>query len=109
MAVVEPRRRRQGDEEMAPVGIPAGSFHREDARLVMATLWTELVPEHVAGSPGARAERVATLNHESFDHAVENEAVIVAPCHFLARLRVGPLPGPLGEAHKILNRLGSVF
>ncbi len=65
--------------------------------------------KRVARAAGALAERVAALDHEAVDHAVEDEAVVVRLLHLLARLRVGPLLRALGEADEVGDGLRRVL
>src|SRR4029077_5195916 len=85
--VVEPGRRGERNEELAAVGVGPRIRHRENSRLAMARLRTELVGELVAWSSRTRPERVAALNHETLDHAMKHEAVVVRPRDLLAALR----------------------
>ena len=56
----------------------------------------ELVGELVAGTAAARAFRVAALDHEIRDHAMENGAVVE---------RLSGL-GAVGQSDEVLDRLG---
>ena len=81
MFPIEPRRRRQRDEELRSVGIRPRVGHAEDPRARVLQRRRDLVLEFVAvdgrTSPtGAR--RVAALHHEVRDDAVEDGAVVVA-------------------------------
>src|SRR5690242_7517162 len=76
---VQPIRRDLGDEELAAVGaaaigLLAGVRHRERARLHLQ-LRVDLVVEVVARAARAGALRIAALDHELRDHAVERQAV----------------------------------
>src|SRR5947209_12259444 len=74
---VEPWRRFGGDdEELAPVRVRAGVRHRECAAHDLVVV--ELVLELVAGPAAAGAGRVAALDHEVGDHAMEDDAVVEA-------------------------------
>ena len=64
--------RPERDEELAAVRVRPRVGHREDAGLVVAQLRVELVGELVAGAAGALPERIAALDHEAVDHAVED-------------------------------------
>src|SRR5215475_1056034 len=72
----------------------------------MTQLRMKLVAEFVAGSARAGAERIAALNHESRDHAVENESVVKRLLHFLAAFRIGPLLRPFGQTDEVGDRVG---
>ena len=76
VAVVEPGRRHHGDEELAAVGVGAGVGHGQQARLVELAAALELVLELVARAAGAATERVAALDHEVRDAAVEDGPVV---------------------------------
>src|SRR5262245_61319145 len=52
---VEPRRRDEGEEELAPVGAGAGIRHREEPGFVVLHLRVELARVLVAGAAGAAA------------------------------------------------------
>src|SRR4029079_154550 len=89
---VEPWARVRGDdEELAPVRIRAGVRHRE--RAAHDRVVVEFVLEAVAGASGAGSGRVATLDHEVGDDAVEDDAV------------VEPVSGELAEVLDGLRRL----
>src|SRR3984893_430948 len=62
------------DEELAAVCIRPGVGHGHRARGVFTL--HRLVVELVPGTTGAGSKRVAALDHESSDHAVELEAVV---------------------------------
>src|SRR5215207_2427428 len=64
------------DEELAAVGVRAAVGHGE--RAAHDLVLVDLVLELVAGAAGSRALRTATLDHEVLDHAVEDQAVVVA-------------------------------
>src|SRR5437764_10532886 len=74
---VEPRTGLRGDdEELAAVRVRACVRHREGAALDLVVV--DLVLEWVAGPARPRAGRVAALDHEVRDHAVEDDAVVEA-------------------------------
>ena len=80
MLLVQPGRFLGGDEELRAVGVGPGVGHADRVRLVVAQRG-EFVGE--LGAPdgfaaGAVAERVAGLDHEFADHAVEDGVVVVA-------------------------------
>ena len=77
VAVVEVRRRAERDEELAAVGVGPAVGHRQDAGLVVPEPRVELVGELVAGAADALSQRIAALDHEAVDHAVEDDAVVV--------------------------------
>ncbi len=72
----EPRRGRNGDEELAAVGAGAAVGHGQLAGLVeLVRRALGLILEAVAGSAHAGARRVAALDHEVGNHAVKDGAV----------------------------------
>ena len=99
--VVEPRRRHQRDEKLAAVGIRPAVGHRQDAGLAVPERRPEFVAEVVAGTAGALAQRIAALNHEIRDHAVEDRAVEVGLLHSLARTGIGPLLRSVREPREV--------
>ena len=69
----------------------------------------ELVAEFVARAAVALAERIAALDHEAVDHAVEDDPVIERRGLLLPRLRIGPFLRAFGQADEIgdgIRRLG---
>src|SRR5215213_6419608 len=107
--VVEVRRRRERDEELAAVRVWTRIRHREDARLGVAQRRVEFVGELVAGPAGALPERVAALDHEALNHAVEDDAVVERRLLLLARRRMRPLFRALREADEVLDRAWGLF
>src|SRR5262245_24342943 len=71
---------------------------RQDSRLRMAQSGVELVRERVTGTAGALPERIAALDHEAVDDAVEDRAVEVGCLHPASRPRIGPFLRSIGEA-----------
>src|ERR1700757_562476 len=89
--IVEPRRGDIGDEELRAIRTGAAVRHRQPARLVEGEVGAELVLELVAGIAGAGAQRVAGLNHEVRDDAMEDDAVVQRHAlHHFAGLGVRP-------------------
>src|SRR5579883_1084050 len=76
MLIVEVRRRDEGDEELAAVGVRSCVRHRKNSRLRMPELWIEFIFELISGTASASAERIAALNHETINDAVKNRPVI---------------------------------
>src|SRR5690625_386129 len=109
VAVLQPRGGHRGDEELRTVGAWAGVGHGQFIWLVEVELWVEFVFELVAGAANATAQRVAALDHEVGNDAVENGVVVERDTgFFLAGGRVGPVFGPGGQAHEVFNGLGCV-
>ena len=80
MFVVEPRSGDGRDEELRSIGVRARVCHGDSECPVMAQRAGELVlelatPDALAPSPVP--ERVSTLHHEAFDHAVEDCAIVI--------------------------------
>src|SRR5690606_21886908 len=80
---VEMRLRRVGDEELAAAGVLAGVRHRQRARVVLVRVARSLALDLPAGTAGANprvagilGERIATLDHEVTDHAMETGAIV---------------------------------
>ena len=72
----------------------------------VAELGVELVLEPVAGAARTLPERVAALDHEVRDDAVEHRPVVVGDALLgLAGARVDPLLGAGGEADEVLHGL----
>ncbi len=81
MLPIQPGRRRQRDEELAPVRIRPAVGHAQDAGAGVLEGGVDLVVELVAvdgGAAAAGAGRVARLEHEVGDYAVKEEVVVVA-------------------------------
>jgi hypothetical protein len=79
--LIEVRCRHGGDEELTAVGAGLARIgHRHRARHVVFQVWHELVLE--ISAPDTRATRAITqgisgLDHESTNHAVEDDAVVI--------------------------------
>src|SRR6202030_138482 len=92
------------------VGVGAGVGHGELSCLVEFMGRTfGFVFELVAGAAHARALRVAALDHEVGDDAMENCSIIKAVFGFLARRGMRPLALTFGEFHKVGYGFGRVF
>src|SRR5687767_11006 len=65
----------------------------------------ELVREVIPGAADALAQRVAALNHESVDHPMKDDAVVVGLGDALVGAWIGPLLGAFGEADEVLDGL----
>src|SRR5687768_12212149 len=109
MAVVEMGGRPERDEELAAVRIGTGVGHRQYPGFAVTKRGVELVPELVPGSPGAGAEAIPALDHESVDDTVERDAVVERPRSLLAGGGIGPLPGAFSEADEVGHRIGGLL
>src|SRR5919109_545354 len=76
MLVIEVRCGSERDEELAAVGVGAGIGHRQDAGFAVSQCGVEFVGELVAGATVSLPERIAALDHEAVDHAMEHDAVV---------------------------------
>src|SRR5713226_9851315 len=102
MLAGKPLRGRYGDEELRAIGVGAGVGHGQLARLVEA-VWRALgfVLELIAGAAEAGASRVAALDHEVGNHAVEDGAVVEPVLALLAADGVGPLAFAFGKVGEV--------
>jgi hypothetical protein len=67
------------DEELRAVGVRAGVRHRQRAHPVaVGPRGLQFVAKRYPGPPRPGAGRVAALDHEPFDHAVEDHPVVEA-------------------------------
>src|SRR5690606_24619637 len=112
------RRGSLGDEELRAVGAGARVGHRQDAGLVVHQPGSELVAEAIAGAAGApavllvgmAAQRIAHLHHEAGDDPVKAYAVVHGDAALLlTRLGIFPGDGAGGEAHEVLDGVGSLL
>ena len=102
VTAVQPRSWNSCYEELRTVGVRAGICHRKDAWFVM--LWSacrEFVFETVARAACAVTEWASALDHEIFDHTVENQTVIERLFNFVASFRIGPLFRAFCKADKV--------
>lgn len=74
---VQPGSRHMGDEKLAAIGRGTTVRHREDARLVVLETGFHLVFKGVARAACPGAGRVAALDHEIRNHAMEGDAVVI--------------------------------
>src|SRR4029077_2401963 len=95
MVSVQPRRRSDGNEELAAIGSRTGVGHGEFARLIEAYRRNNFILELIPGAAGARAQRIAALNHEIRDHPVEDEAVVKLGLLHLSRFGILVFLGPV--------------
>src|SRR5260370_21006140 len=96
-----------GDEELAAVGVGAGVGHGELAGLLEAVFGAlGFVGELVARAAHAGAFGIATLDHELWDDAMEDGAVVELGALFAA---AGPVLCAFGEADEVGYGFGCVF
>src|SRR6266404_2948041 len=77
---VEKGRIVEADEELAVAGIRAGGARHRGGAAHMRLL-VEFGLQFLAGAAGAGALRTPRLRHETFDHAVEHDAVVKSLAH----------------------------
>src|SRR5215470_12863709 len=92
--VVQPGCRGNGDEELAPIGIWARVGHGEKAGLRVFQLRMEFIGELITRTAASGAFRIAALNHEIGDDAVENGSVVKRLSGLLS----------FGQRNKIVDR-----
>ena len=83
-----------GDEKLAAVSVGSGICHRKYAGFMFQRIACSFIFEFITGAAAATSGRIAALNHEITDHAMEFDAVIKS----LA-----------GEEYKVIHRLGSML
>src|SRR5438552_3861575 len=77
VATVQPRRLRDRDEELATVGVRPGIGHGQTTGSVeRGSAWRTLIFESVARASRSGSRRVASLDHEVLDHAMEDGAFV---------------------------------
>ena len=99
----------RGDEELRAIRARPGIRHGEEERSVERELRVNLITELVAGSAVTHTERVATLDHEVSNDAVEDDAVIQRGRCRHTGPGVRPLLLPRREADEVLNRDGGMI
>src|SRR5258708_1432003 len=109
VAIIEVRRGRHGDEELAAVGVWPGVGHGEFSALRVAQAGMEFVREVVTRAAAAVALRASALNHEVRDYAVKNQAVVIGPLFLLSADRVLEFLGAFCEADKVFDGLRCFF
>src|SRR5258708_1457455 len=107
--VVQPRRRRYGDEKLAAVRPWTGVSHGKLSGLGVLQRSVKLVGESVTRSAASVPPRASSLDHEVGNHAVKRQAVIIVFLLFLARHFVGKFLGPFRHAYEIRHRLGPLL
>jgi hypothetical protein len=109
VATLQVRRFYRSDEELRAIGAGAGVRHREQERLVKREFGVNLITKLIAGAAVTHPQRVATLNHEIWNDAVEYDIRVEGRRKFLPRVRMSPLFRPGCEANKVLDGDGSVI
>src|SRR5690349_18208333 len=69
----------------------------------------KLICEFVTRTAHAAAVRAAALNHELWNHAMENQTIVKRPFFLLPGLFVGEFLCAFGQPHEIGHRLGRFF
>ncbi len=105
---VQMRRRGHGDEELRAVRPRAGIRHRQEIGLVEDEIGVELIFEGVARAATAIALGVAALDHETIDHAMEDETVVKMAGGLLPGGDIGVFLGPVGQADEIRHCQGGL-
>src|SRR5699024_1682550 len=91
VAVVQVRGGRHRDEELGAVGARARVGHSQQEWAVELQLRVELVLELVARAAAAGAGRVAALDHEAVDDAVEDRTIVERALVAALGVRLGVL------------------
>src|SRR5262249_42693184 len=76
MLVIEPRCGGHRDKELTAVRIGSGVRHRKKARLAVLQRRMKFVRETVTGTAASGAFRIASLDHEIGNYAMEDGAVV---------------------------------
>src|SRR5580704_2129020 len=103
--VIEPGRRRHGNEKLASVCAGSGVGHRKFPGLVVFQGLIKFVAEAVTWIAGSGSEWASALNHELRNHAMKNEAVVKRTLHFLPGLGVLEFLGAFRKAYEIPDGL----
>lgn len=87
VAVIEKRRRHRGDEKLRAIRARTSIGHGEDAGLVVAQFRVKLIGEFVARATASGFGRVAALQHETINHAVKRNVVVIAAAGQIEEIR----------------------
>ena len=87
VAVVEERGRGGGDEKLGAVGSWTGVGHGENTRAAVTEIGVEFISELVTRAAAAAFGWIAALQHETFDHAVEGNAIVIAALGEIEEIR----------------------
>src|SRR5207248_1652041 len=104
---IEPGGGAFGDEKLRAIGIRSGVGVGQPSADVELEVGRNFVIHIEAGAAGAVSERVATLNHEAGDNAMENGAIVERLVRHFAGLWILPGLRAIGQANKVGNRVGS--
>src|SRR5580700_3616199 len=109
VVAVEVRRGNLGDEELGAVGVGAAIGHGEATGNVEGEV-ALFVAEGVAGTSGAVAEGIATLDHEVRNHAMKDSTVVKGTVvHGGAVGGILPVILAGGAADEVVNRDGRLI
>src|ERR1700687_4695412 len=104
IAAIEARVGNLRDEELRTVGVGSGVGVGETTRAIELDGGRSLILEFVAGIARSVALGVATLNHEFWNHAMENGAVIKRNAGLLGVSDgAGPVFGAVRKTNEILD------
>src|SRR5699024_51098 len=104
VAVLQPRSCHRGDEELRAVGARAGVGHGQFIWFVKVEFRVELVFELIAWAADTATQWVTALDHEVWNDAVENGAVVESDTVFLfTRSRVVPFLGSGRQANEVVD------
>lgn len=109
VVAAEPRGGGDGDEELGTVGAfaadgaPVG--HGQQVGFGEGQFGRDFVVEFVSGAAGTVAERVASLDHESRDYAMEDHVFVQWLAGGRARVGICPLFFAFGEPHEVFHRV----
>ncbi len=78
VAVVEERGGGGGNEKLGAVGSRTGVGHGENAWAAVTEIGVEFISELVTRPATAAFGWIATLQHETFDHAVKGNAIVIS-------------------------------
>src|SRR6266404_4286828 len=95
-----------GDKKLRAIRVRPGVGHGQPTWSIELKSWREFIFKAVAGVAGAVAERIASLNHEIGDHAMEDGAVIERHASFLfSAVAVSPFLGAIRQPDEISHCL----
>jgi hypothetical protein len=104
VAAVQVRGGGERDEELRTILVGAGVRHREHSGDIEVQRRIDLVHELVARAAGAVALRIAALDDEAWQHAVELQSVVEVPVHQGAGARIVEFERALGQTDEVADR-----